>query len=350
MAIRSRHKGLQIDVKVGQTRHREIFHGTLEDAQVREAVIRKALKEGNELPQQATVSGSVCPTYSSDLLLEKALETIWERYWSEGGQARTVRSNMKTCIEYFGADRDIRTITTQDADAYVEWCKHQGWASSTIKLKCHPMPKMFSHFHRRGNVPNPPFFETPKLGNNERTRVITDAEFDELIDLFTESFDKFRRRADAATGQDFADFFTFLMDTGLRPSEAYQLKPMNLVGDLLHVKLTKTDNPRTIPLTERAMAAFVRQAAQREDNPFEWARWSYSKAWEGARDEMGLGDDEGCIPYALRHTCATRLYARTRDLMVVQKWLGHKNIQMTLRYAKLMPDDLQKARDLLQAA
>ena len=44
---------------------------------------------------------------------------------------------------------------------------------------------------------------------------------------------------------------------------------------------------------------------------------------------------------------ATRFYAATRDLLLVQRWMGHANIKMTVRYAKLFPAELDAARDLL---
>lgn len=349
MAIRPRKGNLQIDVYAGGVRHRETFHGSMDAAKVREAVIKEALNKG-ELVPQATVSGSVYQTSSSALLLESALETIWDKYWSEGGSARTVRSDMKTCIEYFGADRDIRTITTHDADEFIAHLRSKGYAVSTIKGKCHPMIKMYTHFTRRGNVAKAPFFETPRAENNLRERVISQEEFDEVLRLLRDPYDFHHTRGDSPAGSDWADFFVFLWDTGVRPSEAARIKAKHVTNGQVYLAKTKTDNPRTIPLTEQALEAIERQIEQRGEFPFEWAHSQYSKAWNWCREQMGLGDDDGFIPYALRHTCATRLYDKTRDLMVVMRWLGHKNIQMTMRYAKLQPHDLANARDMLQEA
>jgi integrase len=65
---------------------------------------------------------------------------------------------------------------------------------------------------------------------------------------------------------------------------------------------------------------------------------------------MGLKHDTDFIPYSLRDTCASRLYAKTRDIMLVRKWLGHKNLQVTMRYTDLDPFELDQARDLMEAA
>lgn len=36
-------------------------------------------------------------------------------------------------------------------------------------------------------------------------------------------------------------------------------------------------------------------------------------------------------PYDLRHTCGTELYRRTGNIRMVQKWLGHTNVETTTR-------------------
>jgi integrase len=45
--------------------------------------------------------------------------------------------------------------------------------------------------------------------------------------------------------------------------------------------------------------------------------------------------------HALRHTCATRLFAAGRNAVQVQRWLGHSAPGFTLRtYVHLLDDDL----------
>ena len=50
----------------------------------------------------------------------------------------------------------------------------------------------------------------------------------------------------------------------------------------------------------------------------------------------------------LRHTAATRLYKATRNLKLVQRFLGHANIQMTLRYLRVDVADLSAGMDLIK--
>lgn len=51
---------------------------------------------------------------------------------------------------------------------------------------------------------------------------------------------------------------------------------------------------------------------------------------------------ESASPHALKHSCGTHVLARVKDLTVVQKWLGHKSIQSTEIYAKVLGQALQE--------
>jgi site-specific recombinase XerD len=350
MGIRNRKDcpGYQIDVHVRYEgklrRHRQQFNGTMADAKARHAEVEHILLTGGDPKAPTAKTGG-----SNALLLEAALETTWEVYWKPAGCARTQRSNMKAACEAFGADRDITTITTEDADKYIADMKAIPLAASTIASRCSCVSKMFTHFHRRGNIKTKPFFDKPKIGDNTRDRVMTDEEAQELHHLFTEVWDHTPQRKNS--GARWADFITLLMDTGARESEMSVIETKNLRGSLLTLTKTKSGHRRTIPLTDRALEALERQIFQNGAQPFCWVtKGGFRHAWKWARDTMALSDDEGFIPYAMRHTLATRLYARTRDLMIVQKWLGHTEIKMTLRYAKLLPGDLENARDMLQKA
>lgn len=58
---------------------------------------------------------------------------------------------------------------------------------------------------------------------------------------------------------------------------------------------------------------------------------------------MRLSFDAQFTPHCLRHTCASRLVQSGVGIRVVQEWLGHKTIQMTMRYAHLSPTSLHEA-------
>ena len=65
---------------------------------------------------------------------------------------------------------------------------------------------------------------------------------------------------------------------------------------------------------------------------------------------MGFVHDEQFIPYVCRHTCASRMAQRGVALPVIMRWMGHKSLQMTMRYAKLSPINFKEAADALARA
>jgi integrase len=72
------------------------------------------------------------------------------------------------------------------------------------------------------------------------------------------------------------------------------------------------------------------------------------RQWDRLRSHLNLDHDKQFVVHALRHTCASRLIQRGVPLAVVQKWMGHKAIQTTLRYAHLAPDSLRVAMEALE--
>lgn len=342
MAIRKRGNGLEVDVQVTLNghprRYRETISGTFDEARSHEARVKADLLDGLEpTPFNTKSDGPRLP-------LEASLEKVWERYWSNGGQARTVRSNMAVCVEFFGKDKCLSQITAADMDDFIIWMRQKDYAPSTIRQKACVMSKAFRHFHRRGNIDSIPQYDLPTIGDNTRDRVVTEEEFNTLGTITYEELPGQR-------GLDFCCLWAVLLDTGARPSELRTVKDGDIRGALMTLRETKSGRSRTIPLTDRARDAVEALVAIHGDLPFGWATPAVIRhAWDFCRERMGLADDPGFIPYALRHTCATRLYAKTRDLMLVQRWMGHADIKMTLRYAKLQPGDLERARDLLEAA
>lgn len=348
MAIRVRGKALQIDVTVtrggSKARHRESFRGTPMEAEAREKEIEAALLRGT--PVDDLKASKAAP----GLTLGAALDAIYDRYWRTAGVHRTVRSNIKSALDYFGEATPLSEITTDDADRYVAHLMSLGLSASTIRSKCSVLTKTFNHYVKRGVLTSAPHFDLPAVGDNLRDRVITEAEERVLLGLFAQRWDVVaKRREDGTGGEDYHDLFVVLADTGARPSEIREATPDNLRGRLLTLRKTKTGRSRTVPLTERALEAFLRQSTKHPSKPFGWASGAVIRhGWDWAKAAMNLERDEGFIPYALRHTLATRLYDKTRDLMLVMRWLGHQDIKMTLRYAKLMPGDLETACDLLE--
>ena len=57
--------------------------------------------------------------------------------------------------------------------------------------------------------------------------------------------------------------------------------------------------------------------------------------------------DPDFVPFTCRHSCATRLLQAGCTVRAVMAWMGHRDISMTMKYAKLVPEDLVNASQLL---
>jgi len=91
--------------------------------------------------------------------------------------------------------------------------------------------------------------------------------------------------------------------------------------------------------TEQCSALFISQRDTRISPRQVAYRLDY---WLG---EAGI--DKPLTPHSLRHTFATRLYARTNDLLVVQRALGHRQIATTEIYTHLVDGTLEEALERL---
>lgn len=144
--------------------------------------------------------------------------------------------------------------------------------------------------------------------------------------------------------------FTLISETGLRISEALALRVEDLRQDAQEFTVRgKGQKERTIHLVKteslRLLKWFMRkyqitdglifrpnEAKQRyglSGKPVEYS--VVAKAWKRYSQEAGID----CTIHCLRHSHATDLINKGAPVEVVGKILGHKNLQTTLRYAKV---------------
>jgi len=147
-----------------------------------------------------------------------------------------------------------------------------------------------------------------------------------------------------------ADIVVILLDTGMRVGELLSLlvKDINFETNLIHIWVNKGDRPRSVPMTSRVREIMAKQCADRIGRVFPVKQDLLSRAWDSARETMGITDDHQFIPHACRHTCASRLVQAGVDLYTVQRFLGHSTIRVTERYAHLSPLMLQTAAQALE--
>jgi len=136
-----------------------------------------------------------------------------------------------------------------------------------------------------------------------------------------------------------------LLRTGIRIGEALSLTidDIDLKGRKVHLyQGEKNDRGRVVYLSNDAVFSLKRWLRWRDPEKFVFARKeeapiSYSAARSLFRKylvEAGL-DHKGYTVHSLRHTYASELLNAGMRLEVLQQLLGHQDIEMTRRYARL---------------
>ena len=134
---------------------------------------------------------------------------------------------------------------------------------------------------------------------------------------------------------------------GLRCVEVARLDASDLDAGRRTITVRgKADNVRTIPLADEVADQLERWLAGRHAGPVvDLAAATLSgvvAAWMAAAGLKSRPYD-GRSAHALRHTAASDLYDRTRDVKAVQRFLGHANVATTDRYLRAGDDDVIRA-------
>jgi len=188
--------------------------------------------------------------------------------------------------------------------------------------------------------------------NNERLRFLSQEEIDLLL---PECPNHLRRVVECA------------LNTGMRRGEILGLKWANIRDGQIYLEasVTKTKEARQVPINDD-LAALFKEIRKEQHLKSEYV-FTYRKN-EGKMSETtnltivgkpvkGVGSSFGTALrhteiedfhfHDLRHTFASHFIMRGGTLKELQEILGHKTIQMTMRYAHLSQEHKKKAVNLL---
>jgi site-specific recombinase XerD len=133
---------------------------------------------------------------------------------------------------------------------------------------------------------------------------------------------------------------------GLRASELCDLQwtQVHFTSANLDVRRRKNGAPATHPLTGLELRALRRLKREQNPSPFvftserdaPFSTEGFARLLQRAAKAAGLTIK--VHPHMLRHACGYKLANDGRDTRSVQAYLGHKNIQHTVRYTELAPN------------
>jgi len=137
--------------------------------------------------------------------------------------------------------------------------------------------------------------------------------------------------------------------TGMRLGEILNLKWEDVDFDLktIYIHTAKSGYGRDIPMAEPVFFALKRMPRKAE---YVFCRDDGTRMIDirtAFNNAVKRAEIEDFKFHDLRHTFASHLVMNGTDLMTVKELLGHRTINMTLRYAHLSPEHKRKAVDTL---
>jgi type 1 fimbriae regulatory protein FimB/type 1 fimbriae regulatory protein FimE len=179
----------------------------------------------------------------------------------------------------------------------------------------------------------------PKRRPNAETRTreyLTDAEVRKLM----------KAAGDNRNGHRDSTMVLLAYRHGLRPVELVTLRwdAIDFGHGQIHVSRAKNGSPSVHPLGSVELRALRRLKRDQEPPspfvftsergaPFTTAGWRKMVARLGMAAKLGFVTH----PHMLRHACGFKLANQGTDTRTLQAYLGHRNIQHTVRYTELSP-------------
>jgi integrase len=240
----------------------------------------------------------------------------------------------------FGS-RTANSITPQDIE---RWLTSNGWSAGTINRFRSTLSLVFRLGIASRKIEQNPIGQVKhRREDSGRTRYLTAEEETRLRAVISNRCPQHMPELDIA------------LNTGLRRGEQYSLtwEDADFGTKMLTVSQTKNGETRHVRLNSVALAAMRQLYSNSPGSGYVFTnrygdRLLKGRHWfEPAIKEAGIRDFTW---HCLRHTFASRLVMAGVDLRTAQHLMGHKTIQMTVRYAHLAPEHQMAAVERLCVA
>jgi integrase len=294
--------------------HREVA-GT-QSAAIKLLSLRKAaVLEGRKLPAMRKASVTFRELADAAMVYSKNRNRSWRH---DAYRTRKV-------VEKFG-DSPAETITPGDVES---WLHCHDWGAGTRNRYRAAMTAVFKHAVRNKKISTNPLarMEWDSERDRKRIRFLTSTEEETLRGLIP---------------PEYVPVFLFALNTGLRLSEQFGLRPEDVAEDLTYVSLRHTKNGtiRHVRLNSTAQSILEARRGQ-AGRIFPYGRNQIWGMFSTAVRAAGLNTGRERLDYitwhSLRHTFASRLVMAGVPLKTVSALLGHSSTLQTERNSHLAP-------------
>lgn len=134
--------------------------------------------------------------------------------------------------------------------------------------------------------------------------------------------------------------------TGLRRSDVFSLKFSDIREGVIYLKQQKTQSYNQIPLSKQAISILNYQQTLRTDTDVVFADVPSTSLHRILTTRCKELFDKHIHFHCGRHSFAINSLSLGMNIVTLQSFLGHAKIEMTLRYAKVLPADKIKAIEI----
>jgi len=231
-------------------------------------------------------------------------------------------------------NRVAESITPQEIE---EWLSDQAQANEWKPATVNRFKALLSLTFRLG-------MQNGKITVNPARLVRRRREDNAKVRFLSKDEEKQLRFAIEADAPEHLCEFELALHTGMRRSEQYSLTwdCVDFERRLITIARSKNGEMRHIPMNKAVLETLgeLYSASSRSGPVFVSARRGQSligpRHW--FEPAVAKAKVEGFTWHCLRHTFASRLVMAGVDLRTVQQLMGHKTLQMTVRYAHLAPE------------
>lgn len=173
--------------------------------------------------------------------------------------------------------------------------------------------------------------------------------------LTADELDRFIAEANAQERACVRSFCLVLAHTGCRISEALALtaKSIDLSEQAITFRTLKQREKvrwRSVPVPDSVLDTLelvhgVRKAQRSKRRAGVLWEWGRTQGWKHVKAVMNAAEIEGvqATPKGLRHGFGVRAIQTTRNPRLVQKWLGHTTLEMTMIYMDVIDQEERAA-------
>ena len=294
------------------------------------------------------------------MIVSIAIEQFKQHLLAQSRSSNTVDSyyrELNRLKKYVGEEGDLTAISSTSLDRFItsdlvqmrsDGAKRTPGSIANTKAA---LNSFFKWLQSSGRITQNPVISNRQVKQRNLPVYLTPEEVKALLKAMQEIRGWQAQRDFTAT--------SIILHTGIRLSEltGIDVDDVDLHSSKLRLKRTKGGQPAVKHINAKlknVLEPFIQQRLVIEnDCPAlflsQWNRRLSDRQYALRLDKWALkaSINKRVTPHVLRHTFATNLYARTKNLIAVQKALGHEYITTTQIYTHIHDEELRDALETL---